>query len=124
MFLFRTLSVPGSVAKKAPVISLVLFPLLAQSCTAISYLAQRNDQSLTVPQVSNDLTPAGANIKKVSVESDIRVSSPQHTKLFPSEPRRESLTWTMGALFKWKLMTEVRSLKVASSIFRGQRPEP
>ena len=75
MFLFRTLSVPGSVAKKAPVISLVLFPLLAQSCTAISYLAQRNDQSLTVPQVSNDLTPAGANIQKVSVEPDSRKKS-------------------------------------------------
>jgi rare lipoprotein A (peptidoglycan hydrolase) len=75
MFLFRTSSVPGNVAKKAPVISLVLFPLLAQSCTAVSYLAQRNDQSLTVPQVSNDLTPAGANIQKVSVEPDSRKKS-------------------------------------------------
>jgi rare lipoprotein A (peptidoglycan hydrolase) len=75
MFLFRTLSVPGSVAKKAPIILPVLFPLLAQGCTVISGLSQRNDQSLTLPQASNDITPSGANIQKVSVEPDSRKKS-------------------------------------------------
>jgi rare lipoprotein A len=75
MFLFRTLSVPGSVAKKAPIILPVLFPLLAQGCTVISGLSQRNDQSLTLPQASNDITPSGANIQKVSVEPDGRKKS-------------------------------------------------
>jgi len=75
MFLFRTLSVPGSVAKKAPIILPVLFPLLAQGCTVISDLSQRNDQSLTLPQASNDITPSSANIQKVSVEADSRKKS-------------------------------------------------
>ena len=68
MFLFRTLSVPESVAKKAPISLLVLFPLLAQSCTAISGLSQRNDQSLVLPQASNQIAPGGANIQKVNIE--------------------------------------------------------
>jgi rare lipoprotein A (peptidoglycan hydrolase) len=75
MFLFRTLSVPGSVAKKAQIILPVLFPLLAQSCTVISGLSQRNEQSLTLPQTSNDITPAGADLQKVSVERDGRKKS-------------------------------------------------
>src|SRR5512132_108997 len=66
MFLFRTLSVPGSMAKKAP-IPLVLFSLLAQSCTAISGLSQRNDQSLALPQGSNE---TASGVQKVSVEPD------------------------------------------------------
>ena len=68
MFLFRTLSVPESVAKKAPISLLVLFPLLAQSCSAISGLSQRNDQSLVLPQASNQIAPGGANIQKVNIE--------------------------------------------------------
>ncbi len=68
MFLFRTLSVPESVAKKAPISLLVLFPLLAQSCTPISGLSQRNDQSLVLPQASNQIAPGGANIQKVNIE--------------------------------------------------------
>jgi len=68
MFLFRTLSVPESVAKKAPISLLVLFPLLAQSCTAFSGLSQRNDQSLVLPQASNQIAPGGANIQKVNIE--------------------------------------------------------
>jgi len=68
MFLFRRLSVPGSAAKKAPISLLVLFPLLAQSCTAISGLSQRNDQSLVLPQASNQIAPGGANIQKVNIE--------------------------------------------------------
>jgi rare lipoprotein A len=69
MFLFRTLSVPGSMAKKAP-IPLVLFSLLAQSCTAISGLSQRNDQSLALPQGSNETASGGTSVQKVSVEPD------------------------------------------------------
>jgi len=68
MFLFRRLSVPGSAAKKAPISLLVLFPLLAQSCTPISGLSQRNDQSLVLPQASNQIAPGAANIQKVNIE--------------------------------------------------------
>src|SRR4029077_12424874 len=69
MFLFRTISVPGSMAKKAP-IPLVLFSLLAQSCTAISGLSQRNDQSLALQQGSNETASGGTWVQKVSVEPD------------------------------------------------------
>ena len=79
MFLFRTLSVPGSMAKKAPIIPLVLFSLLAQSCTAISGLSQRGDQSNELPQVSNETTSGDASVQKVSVEPDGRKTSPKRT---------------------------------------------
>jgi len=75
MFLSHRISVPGSVAKKAPIIQLVVFSFLAQSCTAISGLSEKNDQSLALPQASNDITPAGANIQKLSVEPDGRKKS-------------------------------------------------
>ena len=63
MSLFRRLSSPGSVAKKAPVIEIVLFSLLAQSCTTISGFSERSDQ------LSNEATSASAT-KKVSVEPE------------------------------------------------------
>jgi rare lipoprotein A (peptidoglycan hydrolase) len=66
MFLFRTLSVPGSVAKRAPIILPVLFPLLTQSCTAISGLSEKNDQSLAFPQVSSETNTGDANVQKTS----------------------------------------------------------
>ena len=77
MFLFRTLSVLGSMAKKTPIISLGLFSLLAQSCTAISGLSQRNDQSLALPQDNNEITSGDGSIQKVSVEPDGRKTSPK-----------------------------------------------
>ena len=77
MFLFRTLSVLGSKAKKTPIISLGLFSLLAQSCAPISGLSQRGDQSNELPQVSNETTAGGASAQKVSVEPDGRKTSPK-----------------------------------------------
>jgi peptidoglycan lytic transglycosylase len=70
MVLFRRLSVPGSGAKKAPIIEIVLFSLLAQSCTAISGLSERSDQSLLLPQGSNETASGGTSVQKVSVEPD------------------------------------------------------
>jgi len=64
MFLFLRLSGPASGVKKASISRLILFSLLAQSCAAISSLSQRNDQ-----QVSNEITPGGANIQKASTDS-------------------------------------------------------
>ena len=55
MVLFRRLSVRGSIAKKAPIIQLVLFSLLAQSCTAISSLSQRSDEYSSSETTSSDL---------------------------------------------------------------------
>ena len=77
MSLFRRLSVPGSMAKKTPIIEIVVFSLVAQSCTAISGLSQRNDQSFAPPQASNETTPNGANVQKVSVEPEGRRASPK-----------------------------------------------
>jgi len=77
MFLFRG-SAPGSVVKKARISRLILFSFLAQSCTAISGLSEKNDQSLALPQASNDITPDGANIQKLSVEPDGRKKSAKH----------------------------------------------
>lgn len=77
MFLFRTLSVPGSMAKKTPIIPLVFFSMLAQSCTAISALSQRNDQSLALPQGNNEITSGGASIQKVSIEPGGKIGSPK-----------------------------------------------
>lgn len=64
MSLFRKLSVPGSVAKKAPIIEIVVFSLLAQSCTTISGFSERSDQ------LSNEAASAGAGVQKVSVEPE------------------------------------------------------
>lgn len=71
MFLVRRLSVPGSVAKKAPIIQLVVFSLLAQSCTAISGLSQRSDE------LSSSEATSGASVQKISVEPDGRKTSPR-----------------------------------------------
>jgi rare lipoprotein A len=70
MSLFRKLSAPGSVAKKAPVIEIMLFSLLAQSCTTISGLSERSDQ------LSNDAPSAGA-VQKVSVEPESQKPPPK-----------------------------------------------
>jgi rare lipoprotein A len=56
---------------------LMLFSLLAQSCTVISGLSQRNDQSLALPRVSNQNTPGDANIEKVNIETNGRKKSPE-----------------------------------------------
>ena len=79
MFLFRRLSVPGSVAKKAPIIQLVIFSLLTQSCTAISGLSERSDQSLALPQVSNETNAGDTSVQKISVEPDGRKTSPKRS---------------------------------------------
>ena len=71
MFLFRKLSVPGSVAKK-PVIEMVIVSLIAQSCTAISGLSGKNDQSLPLPQVSSETNTGDSNIQTASTASDNR----------------------------------------------------
>jgi rare lipoprotein A len=70
MFLFRTLSVPGRAAKKAPLVEVVLFSLLAQSCTAISGLSQRSDP------LRSEGSPGGTGIQKVSVEPEGKKTSP------------------------------------------------
>ena len=43
MFLFRKLSVPQSMAKRAHIIELVILSLVTQSCTAISGLSEKKD---------------------------------------------------------------------------------
>src|SRR5262245_9042654 len=72
MFLFRKFSVPGSVAKKAPVIEMVIVSLIAQSCTAISGLSEKNDQSFALQQVSSETNTGDANIQTASTASDSR----------------------------------------------------
>ncbi|HSE88292.1 MAG TPA: septal ring lytic transglycosylase RlpA family protein [Candidatus Binatia bacterium] len=79
MFLFRRLS-SESVAKKAPILHVVVVSLLAQSCTAISGLSQRGDQSNELPQVSNETTSGDASVRKVSVERDVRTTSKRAAK--------------------------------------------
>src|SRR5262245_10914375 len=71
MFLFRKLSVPGSVAKKAPVVEIVIVSLIAQSC-AISGLSEKKDQSLPLPQVSSETNTGDSNIQTASTASDNR----------------------------------------------------
>src|SRR5262245_14520536 len=70
MFFFRRLSAPGGVAKKRPVIERVIVSLMAQSCTAISGLAAKNDQSLALTSVSSATNAGDANIQKASATSD------------------------------------------------------
>ena len=70
MFLFRKLSTPASVAKKAPVIQLFIVSLIAQSCTAISELSQKTDQSFAVPSTRNETVPSNDSTRKPSIESD------------------------------------------------------
>ena len=68
MFLYRKLSGSRCAAKKTPIIQLVLFSLLAQSCSTISSLSERSDQSNQLPQVAKETTSAGTNVQKVNVE--------------------------------------------------------
>jgi len=70
MFLFRKLSTPGGAPKKTPVIELVIVSLIAQSCTAVSGLSEKNDQSLTLPQVSGETNSGESDIQKASTGSD------------------------------------------------------
>jgi|SRR5215468_195288 len=72
MFLFRKLSTPGGAPKKTHVIELVIVSLIAQSCTAVSGLSEKNDQSLTLPQVSGETNGGDSNIQKASTGSDSR----------------------------------------------------
>jgi rare lipoprotein A len=72
MFLFRKLSTPGGAPKKTPVIELVIVSLIAQSCTAVSGLSEKNDQSLTLPQVSGETNSGDSDIQKASTGSDSR----------------------------------------------------
>jgi len=77
MFLFRTLSVPGSEARRSPMSRVIVLSLLAQSCTTISSITQRNDQTLALPQVSDDATPGGASVQKISIEPESRKTPPK-----------------------------------------------
>ena len=70
MFLFRKLSTPAGVAKKAPVIQLFIVSLIAQSCTTISELSQKTDQSFAVAPTRNETTPSNDSSRKTSIESD------------------------------------------------------
>jgi rare lipoprotein A (peptidoglycan hydrolase) len=79
MFLFRRLS-SESVAKRAPILHVVVVSLLAQSCTAISGLSQGDDQSNELPQVSNETTSGDASVRKESVERDVRTTSKRAAK--------------------------------------------
>jgi rare lipoprotein A (peptidoglycan hydrolase) len=58
------------VPKKAPVVELVIVSLIAQSCTAISGLSEKNDQSLALTRVSSETNAGDANIQNVSATSD------------------------------------------------------
>jgi rare lipoprotein A (peptidoglycan hydrolase) len=79
MFLFRRLS-SESVAKRAPILRVVVVSLLAQSCTAISGLSQSGEQSNELPQVINETTSGDASVRKVSVERDVRTTSKRAAK--------------------------------------------
>ena len=72
MFLFGRLSAPGRVAKKAPVIELVIVSMMAQSCTAISGLSKKNDQSLALPQVRSESNGGEATVQKTTTSPDGR----------------------------------------------------
>lgn len=76
MFLFGRLSAPGRVAKKAPVIELVIVSMMAQSCTAISGLSEKNDQSLALPQVRSESNGGEANVQKTTTSPDGRKKKP------------------------------------------------
>jgi rare lipoprotein A (peptidoglycan hydrolase) len=76
MFLFGRLSAPGRVAKKAPVIKLVIVSMMAQSCTAISGLSEKNDQSLALPQVRSETNGGEANIQKTNTGPEGRNKKP------------------------------------------------
>ena len=76
MFLFGRLSAPGRVAKKAPVIKLVIVSMMAQSCTAISGLSEKNDQSLALPQVRSESNGGEANVQKTTTSPDDRKKKP------------------------------------------------
>lgn len=69
MFLLRTLSVPRGVEKKSPIIEIVFFSLLAQSCTTISGVAERRDQ----PRIE----AISAGVQKVSLVSEGQKTSPK-----------------------------------------------
>ena len=72
MSLFRKLSVPGSRAKKSPVIGIAIFSLLAQSCTTISAVSERK-----IDQLNTDADSTGSEVQKVGVESGGNISSPK-----------------------------------------------
>ena len=72
MFLFRKLSIPAGVAKRAPVIELFVVSLIAQSCTAISGLSEKNDQFVPLPQVSSETNGGDTSVQKASTASDSR----------------------------------------------------
>ena len=72
MLLFRRLSVPGGVAKTAPIIELVILMLVTESCTAISGLSEKNDQSLALPQVSSETNGGDTNMQKTNTAPEGR----------------------------------------------------
>jgi rare lipoprotein A (peptidoglycan hydrolase) len=74
MFLFRTLSVPGT-GLKTQISGLVLVSFVAQSCSAISSLSQRDEEPFALPRASNETTSADVNVQKVSVEPEGRRAS-------------------------------------------------
>jgi rare lipoprotein A len=76
MFLFGRLSGPGRVAKKAPVIELVIVSMMAQSCTAISGLSEKSDQSFALPQVSSETNGGEATVQKTTTSPDGRKKKP------------------------------------------------
>ena len=76
MLLFRRLSVPGGVAKRAPIIELAILSLVTQSCTAISGLSEKNAQSLALPQVSSETNGGDTNMEKTSTGPEGRKKKP------------------------------------------------
>jgi peptidoglycan lytic transglycosylase len=75
MFSLRRLSVPRALPKKTPISGVVLFSLLAQSCTTVSGLSHIGDPAVELPQGQNKITPNGANIQKASFEPVSRKKS-------------------------------------------------
>ena len=73
MFLFRTLSVPRTGLKRQ-ISGLVLVSFVAQSCSAISTLSQRNDES-GLPDTGNETISSEANLEKASTEPNTRKKS-------------------------------------------------
>ena len=106
MFLFRTLSVPRT-GLKTPIAGSFLSRCVAQSCSAISTLSQRNDQSFALPDTGNETISGEANLQKASTEPDAR-------KTHPGQPAKHALNGTAswyGPGFHGKKTAKRRDLR-------------
>lgn len=77
MFSFRRLSVPSALANKTPISKVVLFSLLAQSCTTISGFSHVSDPAGELPHGEKEIIPGRANVQNVSFKPVARLKSPK-----------------------------------------------